>query len=222
MRIARSTGVVSGLLIAVLGIWGALAPFIGPYFDYSFGVNSTWHYTTDRLLLSILPGAAALVGGAMIARASSRPSGAFGAWLALLAGAWFAIGAALSRIWEHAASPIGGPLFGSTRQALELIGCFYGLGIVVVALAAFAAGRIISRPALAGRGDPYFAVERDPYPREPAAVGDPAVSPPADRVRVSSHPRRRTIGRRGARRRADAPPAEATRRDDTTTSTREL
>jgi len=47
MRIARSTGAVSGLLIALLGVWGAVIPFVGPYFDYSFGVNSTWHYTTD-------------------------------------------------------------------------------------------------------------------------------------------------------------------------------
>jgi hypothetical protein len=220
MRIARSTGAVSGLLIAILGIWGALAPFIGPYFDYSFGVNSTWHYTTDRLLLSILPGAAAFVGGIMIARASSRPSGAFGAWLALLAGAWFALGAALSRIWEHAASPIGAPLFGSTRQALELIGCFYGLGVVVVALAAFAAGRIISRPALAAEGDRYVAGGRDRYADEPTPARGAAVTPPADRVGVSSHPRRRTIGR-GAPRRTDAP-AEATRSDGSTTSTREF
>ena len=57
MRIARSTGAVSGFLIALLGIWGALIPFVGPYFDYSFGTNSTWHYTADRLWLNILPGA---------------------------------------------------------------------------------------------------------------------------------------------------------------------
>src|ERR1700686_4202672 len=123
MRIARTTGAVSGLLIALLGVWGAVIPFVGPYFDYSFGVNSAWHYTTDRLLLSILPGAVAFVGGVLIIRAASRPGGALGAWMALLAGVWFGLGAALSRIWEHAASPIGAPLFGSTRQALELIGC---------------------------------------------------------------------------------------------------
>jgi len=210
MRIARSTGAVSGLLIAVLGLWGALIPFVGPYFDYSFGVNSTWHYTTDRLLLSILPGAAAFVGGLMIARASSRPSGAFGAWMALLAGAWFAIGAALSRVWEHAASPIGGPLFGSTRQAIELIGCFYGLGVVIAALAAFAAGRFMSRPALATAG-------RDRHLDEQTAQRGAAVAPPADRVRSSAHPRRRTI----ALRRRSAP-AQAATRDGTTTSTREL
>ena len=78
MRIARSTGAVSGLLIALLGIWGALIPFVGPYFDYSFGTNSTWHYTSDRLWLNILPGALALLGGLLLLTASRRPSGTFG------------------------------------------------------------------------------------------------------------------------------------------------
>ena len=59
MRMARSTGTMSGLLIVPLAIWGGLIPFIGPYFDYSFGTNSTWHYTADRLWLNILPAAIA-------------------------------------------------------------------------------------------------------------------------------------------------------------------
>ena len=223
MRIARSTGAVSGLLIAILGIWGALAPFIGPYFDYSFGVNSTWHYTTDRLLLSILPGAAAFAGGLMIARASSRPSGAFGAWMALLAGAWFALGAALSRIWEHAASPIGAPLFGSTRQALELIGCFYGLGIVIVALAAFAAGRIVSRPALVAERDPYAPGTRDPVRRRAdrrARGGRQPAGRSCPRLLAPASPDDRA--RRGASRRRSHRGHARRRYDGTTTSTREL
>ena len=87
MRIARSTGAVSGLLIALLGIWGALIPFVGPYFDYSFGTNSTWHYTADRLWLNILPGALAVVAGIMLMTASRRHYGALGGWLAVTAGA---------------------------------------------------------------------------------------------------------------------------------------
>ena len=152
MRIARSTGAASGLLVALLGLWGALIPFVGPYFDYSFGTNTTWHYTTDRLVLSILPGAAAVVGGLLMVRAASRAAGALGGWLALLAGAWFTTGPAFSRLWEHGGSqagPIGPPLFGNTRQALELIGYFYGLGALIIALAAFGVGRFASRPALA-------------------------------------------------------------------------
>jgi hypothetical protein len=147
-RIARSTGALSGLLVAVLGLWGALIPFIGPYFDYSFGTNATWHYTTDRLWLSILPGAAAVLAGVLLLIAGTRLAGVVGGWLGVAAGAWFVVGPAVSLTWEHGAGPIGRPLFGSTRQALELIGCFYGLGALIVALSAFAAGRFASRRRL--------------------------------------------------------------------------
>jgi hypothetical protein len=92
-----------------------------------------------------------------------------------VAGAWFAVGAALSRVWEHAASPIGAPLFGSTRQALELIGCFYGLGAAIVGLAAFAAGRFVSRPAVA-----QAAVEPPPYAETPVASVPAATAVPPD------------------------------------------
>jgi hypothetical protein len=149
MRIARSTGAASGLLIALLGVWGAVIPFVGPYFDYSFGVNSTWQYTNNRLWLSILPGAAALVGGLLLVKAATRAAGVFGGWLAVLAGVWFVIGPPLSLTWEHGARPIGAPLFSATRQAFELIGYFYGLGVLIVALAAFAVGRFAPRPRLA-------------------------------------------------------------------------
>ena len=195
MRIARSTGAASGLLIALLGTWGALIPFVGPYFDYSFGINATWHYTTDRLLLNILPGAVALAAGLLLIRAGSRALGALGGWLALLAGAWFAVGAALSRIWEHAASPIGGPLGGSTRQALELVGCFYGLGVLIVALSAFAVGRFVSRPALVAAEEPV-----------PVPIG-----PSQREQRVSRRPRRSLLP---ARRRPASPPVSRDDRSD--------
>jgi hypothetical protein len=149
MRLARSTGAVAGLLIVLLGIWGVLIPFVGPYFDYSFGVNSTWHYTTDRLWLDILPGVVALLGGLLLLFATTRAAGMLGGWLAVLAGAWFVIGPAVSLTWERGSGPIGPPLYGSTRRALESIGYFYGLGALIIALAAFATGRFASRPALA-------------------------------------------------------------------------
>jgi hypothetical protein len=150
MRFERSTLVLSGLLITILGVWGALIPFVGPYFDYSFGANSTWQYSVDRLWLCILPGAVALIGGLLMA--SPRPFlRARGTTLALTAGVWFIVGPPLSLIWEHHAGPIGAPLFGHTRQALELVGYFYGLGALLVALAAYAtAARAFARQHVVG------------------------------------------------------------------------
>ncbi len=78
-----------------------------------------------------------------------RASGTLGAWFAMAGGAWFAVGPAVSRLWEHGPGPIGVPLFGHIRQTFELIGYFYGLGAVIMGLAAFALGRFVSRPALA-------------------------------------------------------------------------
>jgi hypothetical protein len=148
MRIARSTGAVSGVLIVLLGAWAALIPFVGPYFDYSFGTNATWHYTSDRLWLDILPGALAVLGGMLLILAGTRPAGIFGGWLALVAGGWLVVGPPVSLTWESGTGPIGRPLFGSTRQMLELVGYFYGAGALIVALSAFAVGRFASRPHL--------------------------------------------------------------------------
>jgi hypothetical protein len=149
MRLPRSTGALSGGLVIVLGIWGALIPFVGPYFDYSFSSNATWHYTTDRLWLDIVPGAVAVLGGLALLSSATRLRGAIGGWLAVIAGAWFAIGPAVSVTWEHGRGPIGAPTGDTTRQALELIGYFYGLGALIIALAAFAMGRFASRPHVA-------------------------------------------------------------------------
>lgn len=155
MRLPKSTGALSGLLIVLLGIWGALVPFVGPYFHYAFGSYAKWHYTSNRLWLDILPGAVAVLGGLFLLRASSRTSGLFAGWLALVAGAWFAIGRDVSLLWHSQGNPIGAPVGGHVRQALEQLGYFTGLGVLIAALAAFAMGRYVSRPRVAE--EPFVA-----------------------------------------------------------------
>jgi hypothetical protein len=161
MRLPRSTGLVSGALVFVLGVWGALIPFVGPYFDYSFGTNSTWHYTANRLWLSILPGVLAMVAGLLLLGAATRRAGVLAGWLGLLAGLWFVVGPAVSLTWEHVGGPIGAPLGGPTTKMLELVGYFYGLGALIIACVAFASGRFLSRPAVVGEA-PTTVVEEAP------------------------------------------------------------
>ena len=212
MRIARSTGAVSGLLIALLGIWGALIPFVGPYFDYSFGTNSTWHYTADRLWLNILPGALALLAGLLLLTASRRTTGSLGGWLAVTAGTWFLIGPSVSLTWESGAGPIGRPLFGSTRQMLELVGYFYGLGALVIALGAFAAGRFVSRPLL--RDEPAMAAApgRPAVARSQAAAAGRGPAPTRPHAAERTRPRWFGLGRlREKRAQRDGRPAESGR-----------
>jgi hypothetical protein len=172
MRMARSTGAVSGLLIMSLGVWGALIPLVGPYFDYSFGPNTTWHFTTDRLWLSILPGVVAIFAGALLFMAATRAAGILGGWLALLAGGWFVIGPVVSLTWESGRGPIGSPLYGPVHQMAELVGYFYGLGALILALAAFSIGRFASRPRLAEEAAIARAARTEPVPEAPPRTAD--------------------------------------------------
>lgn len=155
MRLPRTTGLLSGLIVIVLGVWGALIPFIGPYFHYAFGNFDKWHFTSNRLWLDVVPGVVAVIGGWMLFTGSRRKSGIIGGWLAIAAGVWFAIGPAVSLWWHAAGNPIGAPIGGHFRQSIELIGYFYGLGVAIVGFAAFAMGRFVSRPRVAE--EPFVA-----------------------------------------------------------------
>lgn len=155
MRLPRTTGALAGVLIVVLGVWGALIPFVGPYFHYAFGNYDAWHYTSNRLWLDILPGVAAALGGLLLLKSSRRTGGVLGGWLAVAAGAWFVIGPSVSLLWHRAGNPIGAPTGSHVRQAVELLGYFYVLGALIIALAAFAMGRFVSRPRVAE--EPFVA-----------------------------------------------------------------
>src|SRR5258708_31730855 len=87
-------GRVSGLLLMLLGAWGALIPFVGPYFGYAYTPDKAWAYNSGRLWLSVAPGAAVFLGG-LLATVSARAA-QVGAFLAALGGAWFVLGQLLT------------------------------------------------------------------------------------------------------------------------------
>jgi peptidoglycan/LPS O-acetylase OafA/YrhL len=148
LRMRRSRGVISGSLLLLLGLWGALIPFIGPYFNYAYTPDTTWTYNTARLWLEILPGAATFLAGLLLIVSAGRHIALFGALLGAAAGAWFALGTVFSPLWNHSV-PMGGTPVGSTAtmRIAEQVGFFTGLGVVVVFIAAAAFGRILSLPA---------------------------------------------------------------------------
>src|SRR5258706_3187019 len=63
LRVSRSRGALSGVLLVLLGIWGGLIPLVGPYVNYAYTPNHAWRITSGRIWLEVLPAAGALLGG---------------------------------------------------------------------------------------------------------------------------------------------------------------
>src|SRR5260370_13468351 len=145
LRIPRSRGTLSGVLLVLLGAWGGLIAFIGPYFHYAYTPDSAWSYTSGRLWLEVLPGAGALVGGLIALASASRPVAMFGAWLAAISGAWFALGAVIGHAWAGSGLTPGTPLPRTLTPLVEPVGFFTGLGVALAFPAPRAAGRLSLR-----------------------------------------------------------------------------
>ena len=179
MRIPRSRGALSGLLLMVLGAWGALIPFIGPYFDFAYTPDQAWTWTAARGWLEVLPGAVAAFGGLLLLVSANRATAMFGGWLAVVAGAWFVVGPALTGPLNI--GQVGAPVADTdAKRALLEISYFYGLGALIVFLGATALGRLSVR-----------SVRDIRYAQRPVAERDTAVPGPAtdstDRVDTPRH-----------------------------------
>ena len=148
MRIPRTRGAISGLMVVLLGAWGAIVPFVGPSFNFTIGPDSTFHMTAGRAWLSLLPGVVAVVGGLVLLFSAHRAKAVLGAQLAIAAGVWFVIGPTVSVLWSNAGPPLGQagrPLGGEYRQMAELLAYFYGVGAAITAFASLALGRMTLR-----------------------------------------------------------------------------
>ncbi len=143
LHVPRTRGALSGALLVLLGLWGGLVAFVGPYFHFAYTPATAWTYTSGRLWLEILPGIAAVLGGLILLASRVRPVAMFGAWLAALGGAWFAVGRVLSPAWNsHGTVALGTPIGGTLHRALVELCYFTGLGVIIVFLAAVSIGRL--------------------------------------------------------------------------------
>jgi hypothetical protein len=194
MRIPRTRGAVSGLVLVALGAWGVLVALIGPSFNLTIGSDSSWDLTTGRVLLEILPGAAVIVGGLILLWSANRATATLGGWLALAGGVWFVIGPTLSKLWTSGSAlggQAGAPAGSEGRQVVELLTMFYGLGAAIIAVSAFALGRLAVRSVrdveLAEEREvaPESRFERDRNDDAPTRVArdeDPRRDPGRDRA----------------------------------------
>jgi hypothetical protein len=145
----RTTGATSGLIITVLGIWGAVIPFVGPWFSFAFSPDDALHWSAGRLWLSIIPGVVAAIGGLMLMGSGRRGSAGLGGWLALCAGIWFVCGPTVSQLWNDGVPQTGVPLGGEFIRAMEELAFFQGIGVAIASLAGIAMGRLVPYRAAA-------------------------------------------------------------------------
>src|SRR5215469_13355859 len=101
LRVPRSRGAFSGLLLILLGIWGGLVPLVGPYLHYAYTPDKVWTVTSGRAWLEFAPAGAAVVGGLLLLVSKIRPFALTGATLAVLGGAWFVLGSTVARFWTQ-------------------------------------------------------------------------------------------------------------------------
>jgi hypothetical protein len=187
----------AGLVILIAGIWGALIPFVGPYFHFALGADQTWTWTASRLYLSVLPGAVAVLGGLLLLGGGPWLSGRLGALLGLAAGIWFVVGPDISRLW-HAGGAQGAVHGPKGTRTLELVAFHSGLGALIITCAAYALPAVVAirrltpaeaaappaRRGLFGRRRAVPAAAGAPAtevagPRDGEAVAEPAAEPAA-------------------------------------------
>jgi hypothetical protein len=169
IRIARSRGAVSGVLLILLGAWGALAPLVGPYWNWGFTPNETWSLTDGRWWFQVLPGIVTVIGGLLLFFGTDRITTSIGGWLAAAAGVWYVIGIPLEP--NLTLGSIGEPIHSSLRAStFERVALFEGLGVLIVFVSAYALGRL----AVVGVRDVRHARHRAERKQELASAAVPA------------------------------------------------
>jgi hypothetical protein len=183
----RSRGAASGFLLILLGLWGALIPFVGPYFDFAFTPDDEWVWTAARGWLEVLPGAVTVLGGFLLLSSRNRFTAMLGGWLTVIAGAWFVVGRALAG--PLGLGDAGAPVAATeTERVVRELAFFYGLGALVIFLGAIALGRLSVRSAR----DIRYAERSAITTTEPAASEEVTEIHPAEE---SAEPRRRPLSR---------------------------
>ncbi len=142
----RSRGAVCGLILIVLGAWGALIPFVGPHFNFAYTPDRESAWTTARGWLEVLPGGLTALGGLLLIFSGNRANAIVGGWLAVLAGGWFVIGGEVAPMLGIGSA--GDPVAATDRKRAALeISYFSGLGAVIVFIGGIALARLAVRLA---------------------------------------------------------------------------
>ena len=198
LHMPRSRGAVSGLLLIILGVWGALIPFIGPYFHFAYTTDQAWAWSTARGWLEVFPGVTTAVGGFLLLVSGNRATAMFGGWLAVIAGAWFIVGRTLASLLRL--GDVGQPIaVTDAKRAVLEISYFSGLGALIV----FLSGAVLARVTVRTLRDVEFVSEHE-QPAVPEYSGRVEAPAPATDVLASNTHRREGKGGIFRRRSANA------------------
>lgn len=162
-----------GAVVVLLALWGGLIPFVGPLFDFDMGTESAWTWTESRASLHVIPAIVAALGGLLLLLAAGSAIRWLGSVLTVGAGAWFIIGPSLRPLWVSSEPQGKGGMSGMThsttasvsptRQALESLGYHYGIGALILAVAAGTVG-MLAAYAIQARAAERAAPRWEPVP----------------------------------------------------------
>lgn len=188
-----SPSTVAGLVLVPLGAWVALEPFL-------FG-GWAWEWELGRFLLTVVPGAAAMLGG-LIMLTGRRPAVVAGGGLALAGGLWLLLApVAFAVVAGHELGTVSG---GESVRLLQWMPFFFCAGALVSLVSAY--GLALIAPM-------QFADEEFDPARE--ALAEPAGT--ATRRRIPAPPerqrRQRGVKEPVARRDRNQTRAQRPRRD---------
>lgn len=150
---------LNGFLLMLLGAWGAAVPYFGPHIGLHMATSAT--FSAAHLELNLLPGLAVFLAGAallLVSRAAAP------GWLAVLGGAWFVVGPLFASLWLGARVAQTQVAPTTVHGTLGPLTYHYGLGVVIVAMAAWRIGRAALGGAVAN------------YPGAPVGSGRHAVT----------------------------------------------
>jgi hypothetical protein len=129
MNVRTKKNTISGCVLVAVGAWAALAPFIAGTW--------VWEWHTGRLLLALLPGGAAALGGLMTLT-GRRLAVSIGGGLALAGGIWLIVGPPVYALFVE--PTLGSTPEGESIRMFQWVGFFFGAGAFISLLSSYVLG----------------------------------------------------------------------------------
>jgi hypothetical protein len=134
------------VMIALVGVWSGIVPYVGGLFGFGLGDAPAWHWTVQRALLDLVPGGAALLAALLLlgmlpalAMGTGRLVAVLALVLVMLAGSWLVLGPS-AYLAIAPGSGVPAPHGSPGWVFIQLVGYHYGPGLVLVAFGAGALG----------------------------------------------------------------------------------